>query len=304
MLLVASGNRVLFSSSLYGSDVSLWYIGQAVRKICSPSWDTSSFSLRGFIFHPTDQERLYVFYQPPGREGELPFDTSLCIQEFLRGTPEKSWFQPFVPTASRKSKNFKRWTRFTIAAMDDEGLVSIRSLGGYIPCDEEGECIQRPPCDHDDRDLSCRWFFTSFNILTGEFTTHANHLWETHSQDDTFDESLYLIWRDQTILSQGNMYDMRRLVALNSCGTQHRHVSPNLEKASIGLNYKRTGTAFIFDDSDGNPDPYEYGSNEDTVESHWGDDDFIVWGNTKGYIVWSFDETITLPKRWTHNIGP
>jgi hypothetical protein len=311
-LLVASGNRVVFSRSFYTVEPSIWYIGQTVQKMGSPSWSTASFRLRGVIFHPTDQQRLYFFYQPrnmPRADG-AQFDTSLQIQEYLHGTPQRMWVQPFVSTWWAKYSSEKAQAVFMVEAMDDEGLVSIRSPGRHVPCDENGEHLQRPPCDHDNRDMSRRWVFASFNILTGEFNTHANHVRDIHSEHvGDFDEFYHLVWRDQTVLSQPNMRNMSRLVALNSCGTQHRSVSPNLAKAlpsSIGFDYQKMGTAFIFEDLFDITDPNGEHSErtEDTVERLWGDDDFLVWCDQSGYIVWSFDETTTLPRRWAHGIEP
>ncbi|PQE03162.1 hypothetical protein CJF30_00005650 [Rutstroemia sp. NJR-2017a BBW] len=312
-ILGASGNRVVFFPHVNSSDLSIWYVGQTVQKMYSPTWMTSDFRVTGLIFHPTDQQRFYVFYQPdyiPEREDEVRFKTSLYIQEYLHVVPENWWSQPFASSCGAEYSSDDEQGEFIIEPMDDNGLVSIRTSGKHIPCDENGACIQLPPCDHDNREMSRRWIFTSFNIFTGEFNTHANHArdipWQYVLESNEF---YHLVWRGQTILSQPNLPDMSRLIAVNNCGTQYRHISPNLNKASsshMGFNYKNTGTAFIFDDLHRITDPNSkhVERNEDTVERHWGDDDFIVWSNKNGYIVWSFDETTTLPKRWTHNIGP
>ncbi|PQE24796.1 F-box domain protein [Rutstroemia sp. NJR-2017a BVV2] len=312
-LLVASGNRVVFSSYTNDLGLFIWYIGQTVQNMHSPTWMTSSFRLTGLIFHPTDQQRLYVFYQPfyiLEHERKVQFETSLHIQEYNHVIPQKMWFQPFASSCGAEYSGDEDQVQFIIEPMDDNGLVSIRSPGKHIPCDENGACMKLPPCDHDNREMSRRWIFTSFNILTGEFKTHANHVrdipWQ-HVHDSS--ELFHLVWRDQTIITQPNLPNMSRLIAVNSCGTQHRHISRNLEKASpsyIGFNYQKTGTAFVFDDlhSITHPTGERAEGIRDSVERYWGDDDFLVWSDENGYIVWSFDETTTLPKRWSHNIGP
>ncbi|KAM3078148.1 hypothetical protein ACMFMF_004557 [Clarireedia jacksonii] len=302
-----SGDRVVFSrnptSIENSSGLSIWHIGHSVQNIGMPSWIASSsfpgFCLGGVVFHPTNQDRLYAFYQP---RLKLPawhythLDCSLYVQEYLHNTPQKMWFQDFE--CSYNSLKSLR-CRIQVKAMDCDGLVSIWTPGtGHNLRDNNGELIPRRSCDHDVFSPNGGSLFASFNMFTGEFQSHANHQSDLGRKkpDDTM-EWTPLIWRDQILFNSAGYRYIHDLVSLNNCDVRHRRVSANLKKtfpSGLGFGWEAVGAAFVYNDLR----PMIGPMNEDicSLGHVLGDDNFLVWACVSGYIVWSFDENVTLCK--------
>lgn len=314
-----SGNRVVFSQNppaIKGStELSIWYIGHAVQKLGVPDWITSSgdmfFRLAGVAFHPLDQDRLYIFYQPYTKvvvkgDTKEKLISNLYVQEYLKSTPQRTWFQESLFTGS--PHYWPTPSKYHIEATQCEGLVSITETAKHA---EEWniDAHQQPPlCNHDTPDTKPRWHFASFNIFTGEFQTHISHMRKfsvsSVELDDSCNDFYPLIWRDQVIITQKDERGMNHLIPLNNCGTHRRSVPVNLEqtiRSSLDFGWQVVGAAFIYSDLCDMIDSMRKRRNERRGRV-WGDDNFLVMNDDVGYMVWSFDETVNLPKHPTDEV--
>ncbi|KAI9647424.1 hypothetical protein NHQ30_003809 [Ciborinia camelliae] len=293
------GFNAIFSShnkqiAFGNKDIHVWINGHT-KTLAEPKFDapdvpndTLELHLCGFIFHPTEKNHYFVFYQPI-YQGH-PKIKRIIIQEHISGRPHKTWHQDLL------SSDF---SFLTATLIDDYGLVALKSTESTRPCS-----IQTPsPCNHG----ISQHTFTTFNIITKEFGMLANHSWSFPMAPTS--PWPYLVWRGQSIelhSERAESYKEYNLPSIAISGkpsfalVSASTCDPSTTRRTLGCvggaylsNIKhRAAAAFCLPFGD---EVEVEVPNRRRSEGVWGDDDFIVWSDQNGYIVWNFDPAVTLP---------
>lgn len=201
--------------------VYVWIDGH-IRKLTEsrfgdPNIPNASLEVRlcGFVFHPTEENHYFVFYQPASLK-----DTRIIVQEHVAGLLHKTWYHDLT------SSHFQA---LNAKLIDNDGLVALiceddtRHFPTQPPSPPNHSTTQNP--EYCDPNLT----FTTFNIITKEFGT--------------------LDKQTRTFPMPSNLRGERKY------------------------------------------DITDFGRRKGL----WGDDDFMIESNQHGYVVWSFDPSVTLP---------
>ncbi|ESZ96221.1 hypothetical protein SBOR_3379 [Sclerotinia borealis F-4128] len=284
-------------------DVHVWINGH-IQKLAEPEFDVpdalnGSWVMRlcGFIFHPTEENHYFVFYQPVG---VAPTNTSrIIVQEHIAGLLYKTWHQDLTSSGIPSDIPI-----FEARLIDEDGLVTLL-------CEIKTPALFTSPSSHEifKNPLSGepQLKFTTFNIITKEFGELANHAWVFAMIPRSLRPRLF--WRGQVIM----MYWECELSSLDPRTERYTKISmPNaqnpyaLVSASVCNPYPAWGTfdyvggARLASDKHraaaGFRLPFLGDEEEHSVLGDiWGDDDFIIWSNRDGFCVWNFDPTVNLP---------
>lgn len=305
-ILAAHNKEIAFSATKPSADrsVYVWNDGH-IKKLAHPEFSDSfpdhKVKFCKIFFHPTKENHHFLFYHafcwPFGGTSREAGHDVIIVQEYIAGVPYGQWHEVLVSCFTRN--------RLAFETISDDGLVAILPRMIASPERIASLDLQRPPCNHamPSASKAGAYIFATFNIIRQEFGTISNHLEQFM---DIYPQRISpLFWRGQgyipyDIRNPGTDAERRRpekhdrpyvLVSASICDATKKHlqcVGKHSFTPESGLSALAAFCLPIDIQATTTSNEFEKGF-------MWGDDEFIIFSHSKGYIVWSFNQKKSLP---------
>ncbi|CAD6443373.1 32e67b45-2d40-406b-8684-fc667e2203cf [Sclerotinia trifoliorum] len=299
-ILAAHNRQVAFLAvkrfSVASGIIHIWNDGR-IQKLAEPKFvdicAPCEARISGFVFHPTEENHQFVFYQLfSSNLGSLDSDRTgkVIVQEYIAGVPHKTWRRNVPGSLITQA--------LRVESIDDDGLVAILPIphaegdGSILHIERNENTLDFPQplpcCKHGISSATAsglpNYSFVAFNVFTQKFQEISNHL-KAIPVDPCCDKPL--LWRGQSIvlcgkggfesiLSTPDDKPLKALISASVCDEKRK--SKCVGDHGLRDNVKAAATFCFLIET-----PLQTQS-----ATIWGDDNFIVCGFDRGYIVWSF----------------